>query len=110
MKSPLPSEDQIQHAIVAWLERTIDCAVCHIPNGMWTSIKQASRHKKIGLRKGAPDLVVWLSDGQCLAIECKSKTGRLSDDQAYWKETLERLGHDYIVARSVDDVIAWFGE
>lgn len=110
MKAPLPTEDQVQHAIVTWLERAIDCAVCHVPNGLRTSIFQAARHKKIGMRAGAPDLIVWLPEGQVLAIECKSKAGRLSDAQAWWKEHLTRLGHDYIVARSVDDVIAWFGE
>jgi len=43
--------------------------------------------------------------GQFLAIETKSKDGRLSEDQKNFKASFEEVGGIYVVARSVDDVL-----
>lgn len=40
-----------------------------------------------------------------LWIECKSATGRQSELQRSFQSQVERHGHGYILARSLDDVI-----
>lgn len=42
-----------------------------------------------------------------LWIECKSETGRQSDDQKAFEQSVTEAGHFYLLARSVDDVLAW---
>lgn len=68
-----------------------------------------------GLYKGSSDLVGWrpltiTADmvgqqvAQFVSIEAKEGSGRLSDAQRRWLETVERQGGFAVVARSVDDV------
>lgn len=54
---------------------------------------------------GQADIICCI-DGRMVAIEVKSPIGRLSESQREWGERLERAGGKYIVARSVDDVVA----
>jgi hypothetical protein len=111
MRSLQASEQQIQAAIVQWLRTAIDCRVAHIPNGGSRDKREAARLKWQGVEAGAPDLFVIWSDGpepRVLFIECKTEKGRLSDEQKAWREDATRYGHDYLVARSLDDVRAYF--
>lgn len=48
--------------------------------------------------------------GQTIAIETKAKDGELSDEQRLFRRALEAAGGIYIVARSVDDVLAVLGD
>jgi len=57
---------------------------------------------------GIPDLVVLLSDAKVLWIEVKSKTGKRSPSQEIIAQMLVERGQNYILARSVDDVVQWF--
>lgn len=58
--------------------------------------------------KGSADILgIW--DGYFLAIECKSKKGKLSDHQDAWLKVMASLGAICIVARSLDDVIMALG-
>lgn len=108
------SEIEIQAQIVEWLNRAIRCRVAAIPNAMHAGNgKLLGRSRREGMSKGAPDLVVWFCDGsepRTLAIEVKAGRNGLSEEQAYWRQDLIAMGHDYLLARSLDDVIAWFGE
>ena len=54
---------------------------------------------------GSPDLVCVLG-GRYIGIECKKKGGKMSDSQHIFKEKLEKSGGKYILAFSLDDVIA----
>lgn len=113
MRTLEPTELQIQASIVEWLNRCIRCRVAAIPNGTNTSIASAMKARKEGLSKGAPDLVVAYHDGaeaRTVWIEVKAKRGYLSEEQQRWREDLLALGHDHLVARSLDDVIAFFGD
>ena len=111
MKSPDPSEEQIQASIIAWLRVSVPCAIAAIPNAGKRGFAAQRQVKREGLSKGAPDLVVAYSDNgepRTLWIECKSRTGRLSPEQRAWREWLTDFGHDHIVARSIDDVRHFF--
>lgn len=113
MKLPEPSEIQIQASIVEWLRRCVRCVVFAVPNASKRGYAQQHQVRKEGLLKGAPDLVVAYGDGvdaRVLFIEVKSKRGRLDEEQARCREDLLALGHDHLVARSLDDVISYFGD
>ncbi len=53
--------------------------------------------------KGVPDIVL-IHDGKFYGIECKSETGKLSEDQVAFGRRCVKAGGEYIVARSIDDV------
>lgn len=55
--------------------------------------------------KGVSDVLGVLSDGRILAIEVKTKTGRLTDEQEVFIEEIRKRNGVAFVARSVDDVI-----
>jgi hypothetical protein len=57
---------------------------------------------------GLPDILARTQSGTVIWIECKSPTGKLSEDQRKWKDDMERFGDTFIVARSVEDVMALF--
>ncbi len=54
--------------------------------------------------KGVADIIGCLPGGQFLAIEVKSKVGRLSPDQKIFLKTVNDLGGKAFMARSVEDV------
>lgn len=56
--------------------------------------------------RGVSDILGLFEDGRFLAIEVKTKTGRLSDFQREFLERVKAMGGLAIVARSVDDVRA----
>ncbi len=45
-----------------------------------------------------------LPSGQRVEIECKTATGRQTQEQKRWQSMIERFGGIYILARRVDDV------
>lgn len=62
---------------------------------------------------GVPDLAVLMDGGRILWVEVKTEKGRQSAEQIAVESRLQSLGHRYIVARNVDDVLtelSWFGE
>jgi len=76
-------------------------------------------------KKGSPDLLVWVKSGKsipvsvispdtdwieienlrAIALEVKSATGTQSKDQKEWQDKFEKLGGEYYIVRSVDEVI-----
>ena len=62
------------------------------------------RLKTMGLRSGASDLVVVLP-GRVMFVEVKTPTGKQSPAQVKFQQTVEALGHEYIVVRSVEETI-----
>ena len=60
---------------------------------------------------GSPDILGCLGyTGRLLAIECKVGRNKLSEAQESWLARAEQRGALVIVARSVDDLVAHFGE
>ena len=82
----------------------------HIPNGELRSPFVGAKLKRMGVLPGVPDLyVIELK----LAIEMKTKKGRLSNDQQRIKECFEKSGHAFITAfgfkDGVEKVIKFIG-
>lgn len=61
--------------------------------------------KRQGLHPGAADIVVPLDKGRAIWFEFKSATGKLSDTQRAFERHVMSLGHRYVVARCLEDVI-----
>jgi hypothetical protein len=80
------------HAGVAWAQRM---------NVVSQRIDQ--RYVRAGF-VGLSDIIGQMTDGRFLAIECKSSTGRLTDNQAAFLDTVRRHGGVAFMARAVDDV------
>ena len=58
-------------------------------------------------RRGLPDIMlIHPKDGRFYGIEVKRTTGRQSDEQKAFQRDVEAANGVYILARSVDDVIA----
>ena len=66
---------------------------------------QLGRHiKHHYIPNGLPDIMVLHKRG-FIGLEVKQKSGRVSADQILMKKRVERLGHEYHIVRSVDDVV-----
>lgn len=54
--------------------------------------------------QGTADLLAILPQGRVLWIETKTEVGRQRPEQKNFENTVTKLGHTYIIARSVEDV------
>lgn len=59
--------------------------------------------------RGLPDITGVLSNGKACYIEVKAAKGKLSAAQVEFKERVESLGGVYVVARTLEDVVAALG-
>lgn len=98
-------EGIIKNAILSWLSSHPDIFAFPIDStGIYDPVKKIFRKKhSIYHIKGVSD-ILGIYKGRPLAIEVKSKTGRLSDEQKYFLRRFEAAGGIAIVARSVQDV------
>ena len=102
------SEHDIQTAILDYLARCSKVAFAYRQNTGQTKYEGddgKTRWVRYGW-VGCSDILGMLTNGRFLAIECKSRTGRLSPEQAAFLDAVNAGGGLGIVARSVDDVIA----
>ena len=65
---------------------------------------------KTGLCNGSSDLVGFDSKGKFIAIEVKTKTGKLSEDQSRFIDVVNSVGGIAYVARSTDEAITKYKE
>lgn len=56
---------------------------------------------------GVPDIIVIHRGGSVTFIECKTKKGKLSEGQEHFQKMCHVMDIPYLVARSVDDVVAF---
>lgn len=76
-----------------------------VPNGGHRHIAQASRLKAEGVRSGTPDLCFMLPEGKVAWLEMKTAKGTLGPAQKAFRDLAGRLGHQWGLARSVDEAI-----
>ncbi len=98
-------EGEIKKSILIWLSLQRDC-ICW-PNdsvGIFDPVKKIYRKNKSKFhRNGVSDILgIWKK--RFLAIEVKSPTGRLTDDQKKFIDEIAANGGIAFVARSVEDV------
>lgn len=100
------TERQLMDAIIDAATRLNWC-VCHISDGLYAVAAKHGRHDAMTGAKGFPDIFL-AGHGRVLAIECKSATGDLTDEQERWLVELKAAGVTTLVARprDMDTVIA----
>jgi hypothetical protein len=59
---------------------------------------------KFGLCVGSSDLIGLTPEGRFFAIECKTKTGRATDEQKKFIEAIKKSNGIAGICRSIDDV------
>lgn len=92
MKKLIPTEDQECFAFVNYLEaRRLEFT--HIPNETYTphwGVRM--KLKKLGVQKGFPDYLI-ITKKKLLFVEMKRvKQSQVSAEQAWWIESLNRIG------------------
>lgn len=104
---PEPKEADIQSAILRFLRVHPAVAFFWRQNTGAMSIGEGKSRRFVRFGpKGAPDIQGYLKDGRALFIECKSRTGRVSQEQQEFHDRAVKHGAVAMVARSVADVAA----
>lgn len=103
----LPSEHLLQVQLVNELVYKLRPEIVSyaIPNGGLRNPRVAKQLKDEGLLPGMPDLGFAMEGGRSNWIELKTKSGALSDYQWGIRRKLENLGHQWALARSVDEAM-----
>lgn len=98
-------ERELQAKVFNWLE-TVDLngIVFHVPNDRKLDRFEAARLKSLGVRRGVADLAVMRADGRTSWLELKTHRGEQSEEQVDFEQQCARLGHEYAVARSLEQV------
>ena len=109
MKSRKQPERVVQTQIIHWLQirqrQGVNCMFWRQPTmgAYYAKERKFLAPMGAGTRKGIADILgIW--EGQPLAIEVKSKYGRLTKEQKEFLEEWSARGGISIVARCVDDV------
>ena len=104
-------EKEIENNILGWLT--------HVPSskfwknssiGLWDNTKKVYRKSFNRHALNGVSDILGIKDGQFIAIEVKSKTGRPTESQKQFLEEITKLGGLAFIARSIDDVEVKFKE
>ena len=100
------SEDAEQEAVVEYCD-LLHIPIVHIPNEGKRSLSYAARMKKMGLRRGFPDLLVPLARGgfHGLFIEMKYGKNKTTKEQKEWLELLSAEGYACAVCYNAAEAI-----
>ena len=101
-----PSEAEILRAIIQLLHRHPRVAQCWRQNSGTFQERNRDgsvRYIRANTQKGMSDIMGILKDGRTLAIEVKSRTGRMRPGQEEFLQTIRSAGGVAGVCRSVED-------
>ncbi len=105
-------ETELQKWLALWLFglNVLYCANPHA--GMKMTLKQGSRAKAMGYRRGFPDMAIYEPRGKyhAMFIELKFNNSNVSDFQKAWKEALTQRGYYAVIVPgnlSYLDAQAW---
>jgi hypothetical protein len=102
----ISSETEEQKAVVEYCD-LLHIPIVHIPNEGKRSVSYAAMLKRMGLKKGFPDLFVTRARGgyHGLFIEMKYDKGKTSKDQKEWLELLTAEGYACAVCYDAAEAI-----
>jgi len=102
----VPDETAEQIAVADYL-RYKHYLFIHVPNEGKRSITVARILKRMGLKPGFPDLIIFEPNGtfHALVIEMKTLKGRTSEDQEEWIRNLNAKGYYACVCKGADAAI-----
>ena len=93
-------------AIAPGTERDLhDQIIAHCRDNGWYYV-HSRMDQRTTIKVGCPDFIIALPHGKVLWIECKTKTGKLSEQQAGAIYALNALDHDVYVIRSMTEFLA----
>lgn len=98
-------EGEIVRAICEYLSRKRYLFYRNNNVPIFDPTRQAFRAMPKYTMRGIPDIVL-IKEGRYIGIEAKAGKAALSPHQEMFKAESERHGATYIVARSIDDVMA----
>jgi hypothetical protein len=104
-------EQQIQRAVIqhlAWRARS-DAWWCAIPNGGARTAIEGAIFKGLGVRAGAPDLLI-VRQGLASFLELKAPGGRLSASQVECHAALRNAGAIIETIDDIDDGLAFLAK
>lgn len=114
------TEDQEQQNVIKWSQQpNIRSAypelalLYHIPNERKCSPQEGARFKRMGVKRGVPDLHLPVARRRyhSLYIEMKTQTGRPTPDQNWWGIKLKENGNCWAVCNgweSAVKIIEWY--
>lgn len=107
-----PTEAQILKAIMALLKYHPKVAKVWRQNSGTFQMQYGdkTRYVRANTAKGMADIMGILKDGRTLAVEVKSRTGKVHAHQVDFLNTIHHAGGVSFVARSVDDVQHYLNE
>ena len=101
------SEAQIQFEILRTFGATPHMRLWRNNSGLlWAPGPGGTMRRVRASAEGAPDIIGLLKGGRFLGIECKAERGRQDPAQKAFQKMIESMGGLYILARSVQDVLA----
>lgn len=102
------TEETLQEKCVEWFDRNYPCLrllLHHSPNEGRRSVVEGAHLKASGMRTGFPDLALLMPSGEWswLAMEFKSKGGRMTEAQKEYAAYLPKHGVLHRVIRSFEE-------
>lgn len=102
------SERDIQKAIIDYLQllENLGKLIFIRNNSIAATIVRpnGSRGYVNNKKPGSPDILVFGKDGRTFHLEVKAEKGRQSPAQKDYEKNIKKLGHQYKVVRSINDV------
>tara|TARA_R100001015_G_C4605708_1_gene160753 strand:+ start:684 stop:1031 length:348 start_codon:yes stop_codon:yes gene_type:complete len=102
-------EYQLQKAIVAYIKLQYpNVLYCASAGGLRTSMTQAVKMRASGYIKGYPDLSILEPIGKfhSLFLEVKTKKGRATKEQLWWREKLNERNFIAEIVYGYDEAVA----
>ena len=102
-RKPRHIEESIQVACVKWFRLQYpNLVIFAVPNGGSRNLYEAKNMKESGTLAGVADLVIVGNGGKVLFVEMKAGRNKQEDNQILFQKNVERLGHKYVVCRSIE--------
>ena len=102
-KKPRQPERELQEACVRWFRLQYPKLVIFaVPNGGSRNLYEARNMKESGTLAGVADLVIVGNGGKVLFVEMKAGRNKQGDNQILFQKNVERLGHKYVICRSIE--------
>ena len=99
-----PKEKDIERQICDWLAAKGYFFWKQANSGYFDGrTKRFRRHTSPYCIRGVSDIII-IDKGQFIGVEVKSESGRLSDHQKAFRDSVINAGGKYILCRSLDDL------
>lgn len=79
--------------------------IFHVPNGEKRDARTAVKLKRMGVRPGVADWLLFTPKG-AVAIELKDAEGEQQPSQLVFQRQWEACGHEYVIVRSLEEFVA----